>query len=549
MKVSELVARSLEEYGTARVYGLIGTSVLEMIDSLRGSKVRYISTRHEQVAVSMADAEGRVTGKPGVALVHGGPGFLNSLVSLANAHKDGSPMLLLAGSVKRRMRGMDSWLEVPESEMAMSIVKKAFRVDKGAEAGRTISAAFSLALSAPVGPTLVEVPEDVWGQEAGSSVAPLAPVAALPPPTDAVRSVKAAILNSKKPLIVAGGGINSAKGAEALESLLAWAEIPVVTTGNGRGALSEDNPLSLGRIGFGGGSAVADSALAGADLVLCLGCGLSDVSTYGFNMKPTGEVIVVDLDPLWNKKPVAYSMHVGCDASTFTQMLADEMTTYSQDEGWHETIRGERKSWDALLAEQLSREKKGFANPAAFLSELGKWLPRDTILTAGQGLHIVYAYSFLRVRSPASFLAATNMGSMGFVFPAALGAKVAFPEREVVAVMGDGEFMMTVQDLETAVRERIGVKLVVVNDNSYRVLLMRQKIQKMGRVFGTQHSNPDMVKLADAFGFEAILVDSNSRIPEAVKFLTRRSDLPIMAELKVDPEDLPPVNLQGSLMF
>lgn len=202
-----------------------------------------------------------------------------------------------------------------------------------------------------------------------------------------------------------------------------------------------------------------------------------------------------------------------------------------------------------VLREQLSRRKKGFVNAAVFLDSLNAVLPANAVIAAGQGLHILYSYAFMKVRSPASFLAATNMGSMGFVFPAVLGAKVTFPERGVVGVMGDGEFLMTVQDMETAVREKIGAKIVVVNDSSYRVLLMRQKLQKMGRVFGTVHRNPDIVELADSFGADAYSIDTEEKIPMAVKFLTARTEVPGIVELKVDPEDLPPLNLEGSLMF
>jgi len=167
----------------------------------------------------------------------------------------------------------------------------------------------------------------------------------------------------------------------------------------------------------------------------------------------------------------------------------------------------------------------------------------------GSGIHVLYTYAFVRVRSSRSFLQATNMGSMGFVFPAALGAKMVFPEREVMGIMGDGEFLMTMQDLETAVREKVGAKIVIVNDNSYRVLLMKQKTQKMGRVFGTTHTNPDVVRIAEAFGAEGLMVDSDDKVEEAVKFVTGKSDVPLLLELRVDPEDLPPLNLQGSLMF
>jgi acetolactate synthase-1/2/3 large subunit len=519
------------------------------MDALNASKIRYVSTRHEQVAVCMADAEGRVTGKPGVAFVHGGPGFLNSLVSLSNAYKDSSPVLPVAGAVKRRNVGLDSWLEVPQSEMAKSVVKASFRIGRGSDASKAVAEAYSIAASDPKGPVLVEVPEDVWTLDAGqkgsratSSTAPL-------PTNEEVEGVRDALALARKPLIVVGGGMNSARGAAALRSLLSRAEIPVATSGNGRGAIAEDDELCLGRIGFGGGNRGADAALQDADVGLCIGGGLSDVSTYGFNLKPREDVLVVDLDPLWDKKPLLYTSHFRCDAPSFAEALARVAKEGRLEGTWKEAIEKGRRDWTTLLREQLSRRKKGFVNPGLFLSSLDAAMPKDAIIGAGQGLHVLYAYAFMKVRSPASFLAATNMGSMGFVFPAILGAKLSFPQREVVGVMGDGEFMMTVQDMETAVRERIGVKIVVVNDSSYRVLLMRQKLQKMGRVFGTVHTNPDVVKLAESFGAQAQSIHSEERIGDAVAFLAARSDLPRIVELKVDQEDLPPLNLEGSLMF
>ena len=549
MKVSELLVGSLETYGVKRSYGLVGTSVLELMDALSTSKIRYVSTRHEQVAVSMADAEGRVTGFPGVAFVHGGPGFLNSIVSVTNAWKDGSPLLLVAGAVKRRMVGMDSWLEVPQSAMVSSVVKGAWRVERGQDASRTFAEAYSLAMSAPSGPVFVEVPEDVWGQEAGREIVPVSAKPAPEAGEGEVEKVVEALRSARKPLLVVGGGINNPRGSRALETLLRRFEVPAVTTGNGRGAVPDDHPLALGRIGFGGGNTVADGALTQADVVLCVGCGLSDVSTYGFNLTPRGEVYVVDLDPLWDSKPMPCVMHTACDASDFVSKLGEALPEKRLGDEWRALIEGGRASWNSMLSDGMSRSRAGFVNAGRFLQALDSALPADSILAAGQGLHILYAYAFMKVRICQSFLAATNMGSMGFGFPAALAAKVAYPDREVVAVLGDGEFLMTLQDMETAVRERIGVKIVVVNDNSYRVLLMRQKIQKMGRVFGTTHSNPDFVRMAEAFGAMGVAVDSDQRIEEAVRFAAKRSELPLVVDLRVDPEDLPPLNIQGSLMF
>ena len=547
MKVSELLVASFAEYGVRRAYGLIGTSILDFVDALRVSGIRYVSTRHEQVAEGMADAEGRVTGRPGVAVVHGGPGFLNSLVGLTNAWKDGSPMVLVAGAVKRRMVGMDSWLEVPQMDMVRSVVKGAWRVEKGAGAGQTFALAFSLAASAPTGPVYLEVPDDVWSQDAGNEV--VAPPMAK---TELVREeevhiVADALSRAARPLIVAGGGINSPGGSKALADVLSVAEVPLVSTGNGRGALAEDHPMSLGRIGF-GGLRVADAALAQADVVLCLGCGLSDVSTYGYNISPRGEVYAVNMDTLWERKPVPYAMHSQADASRFAERLAAVASVQMKGD-WRKRLEEDRKGWSGALNEAAGRRKDGYVNPAAFLSALDLALPRDAVLAAGQGLHQVYAYACLKVRSSRSFLAATNMGSMGFVFPAVLGAKMAYPAREVVGVMGDGEFMMTMPDMETAVREKIGAKIIVVNDNSNRVLVMRQKIQKMGRVFGTVHTNPDFAKVARDFGAGGMAIDSDDMIGEAVGFVMEQSDTPLLLELRVDPEDLPPVNVQGSLMF
>jgi acetolactate synthase I/II/III large subunit len=547
MRVSELLVSSLQSYGVLRAYGLIGTSVLELMDALSRGKIKYISTRHEQVAVSMADADGRVTGKPGVAFVHGGPGFLNSLVSLGNAWKDGSPMMLVAGAVKRRMVGMDSWLEVPQLSMASSMVKRGWRIDRASDAGRTFSEAYSLASEAPAGPVYIEVPEDLWTQEAGDVVAPRATAPRLPSEPDLQRAA-ASLSKAKRPLIVLGSGVNSPEGAKAAARLQGVMDAPFVSTSGGRGAIPEDHPLSMGRIGF-GGLRVADQLLSQSDVILCLGCGLSDVSTYGFNATPRGEVLAVNMDPIWDKKPVSYSLHSDSDAALFAQGLLGRLNQGRMSDEWGAQIESGKRAWAAALAESQGVRKAGFVNPARFLGVLDGSLSGDAILATGQGLHQVYAYALLKVRSARSFLASANMGAMGFVFPAALGAKAACPEREVVAVMGDGEFMMTMQDLETAVRERIGAKIVVVNDNSYRVLLMRQKIQKMGRIFGTRHTNPDLSRVAEDFGAKGMRVDSDERVEDAVRFLMEKSDTPRIVELVVDPEDLPPVNIQGSLMF
>ena len=546
MNVAEVVVACLKQLDVKRVYGLIGTSILDFIDALKDSGIRYVSTRHEQVAVSMADAEGRLTGAPGVAAVHGGPGFLNSLISVANAYKDTSPLLLISGAVKRRLAGLDSWLEVPQREIIRPIVKAAYRIDRPLEAAKVIADAYSVATSPPQGPVFVEVPEDVWSMpsELAKCEAKITPPPTVPP--DGVKQVVELLRRSRRPVILAGG-VNNAEGAALLLKVAERWRIPVAVTGNGRGAFPEDHPLFLGRAGFGGGNPVADQALLRADLVLAVGAGLSDTTTYGYNYVPRGDIVVVNLDPLAEKKPVPYTFRFYADAVDFLRKLASFDFQYGPAEEWFKEIEELRAGWNSLLQEALSRRYEGFVNPSKFFRQLDEALPRNFVMVGGQGMHIVYTFSFVRVRSERGYLAAFNLGAMGFAFPAALGAKLAAPERDVYAVVGDGEFMMTVQDLETAAREKIPVKIIVVNDNSYRVLYARQKAQKMGRIFGTLHTNPDFVKLAGAFGVEAMSISRDEDIPKAVKFVTEPG-LKLL-ELRISPEDFPPMNIDAALRF
>jgi acetolactate synthase-1/2/3 large subunit len=550
MNVGQAVVECLEKHGVRRAYGLIGTSILDLVDATKDSKIRYISTRHEQVAVSMADAEGRLTGDPGIAYIHGGPGFLNSLISVADAYKDSSPLIMIAGAVKRRLSGLDSWLEVPQLDMIKPIVKTALRIDRPVQVGKVIGEAYCAAMSPPKGPAFVEVPEDVWRLEGASTEdAGAAPKTAPTIGPGDTRKVAELLNRSTRPLIVVGAGLNHAEGAQILTSFVEKFRIPVVSTGNGRGVLPEDNPLSLGRVGFGGGNTIADSALEQADLVIALGAGISDVTTYGYNILPKGDVVVVDLDPLAMNKPVPYSMHLYGDAASFLEQLSKSEISHAPSNEWFQFIEKKRESWNTLLDGATAWNPEGCVNASKFFKALDTKLPRDVLITAGQGIHILYTYAFLKIKRYRSFLAATNLGAMGFAFPAALGAKVVQPEREVIAVLGDGEFLMTLQDLETAVREKIAAKIIVVNDSSYRVLLMRQKMQKMGRVFGTVHANPDMVKLGEAFDVPSMVVRDNAQVGAAIDFILARTEEPRILELKISQEDMPPFNMDASLKF
>ncbi|MEJ5187100.1 MAG: thiamine pyrophosphate-binding protein [Candidatus Geothermincolales bacterium] len=551
MDCAHVVAEALVAMGVPRVYGVCGTSNVAFLDALYDYRdlVRYISCRHEQVAASMADAEGRLTGRPGVALTHSGPGTLNALISVANAHKDCSPMILISGAVKRKLRGTDGMLEADHPGIFRSLCRAVLRIDRAEDAVGVMEEAYRRAVSGPRGPVLVEVPEDVWKEEAGEGVSfSFAREEPPPCPPELVDAVARRAKDASRPVILAGGGVAASGASSLLEELARRLWAPVITTGNGRGVVPEDHPLCLGRVGFGGGNTAADAALSEADLVLGVGCTLSDAVTYEYTLPVRGEVILVNVDPEAAKRSLyPVSTVVQADAGEFLRACLEQLGGWSppaRDEWWG-FLEGKRKEWKDLLRTSSCSDRVPLSG-GRVVSELARLLPPRRVITAGMGTHVLYAIDFLPCLEPFSYLSAANFGAMGFGMPAAMAAALVYPDRPVVAILGDGEFMMTLQDLETACREKIPVKILVMNDCMYRVLNLRQRLQFGGRVLGTCHGNPDFAVLARSFGAEGhTLREPGEIVPVLERMLA--SPNPVVVDVIIDPDDLPPTDLEATL--
>ena len=536
---------------SGRAYGIIGTSILPLLDSFaRLGKADFVTTRHEQAAVSAADAEGRVTGRPGVAIVHAGPGALNAALSLGIAYRDRAPLILFVGGVRRRLRGTSAWLEV-DLESALGPITKAYHtVTSPTGYWEILAEALNEATTTPRGPVVVEVPEDLWKSRTRvpKSLRELlsganGSVEGEQGSGDATRHVLDALTGSRKPLILACGEL--VQHAEfSQDSLLTLAEkidAFIVTSGNGRGACPEDHPRCLGRVGFGGGSIASDKALEESDLLIVFGNEFDDITTYAYTLLPEGEVIVVSQDPDVEKRPPYYTLLRANPLAVLDELAREAPRMEHPD--WRERINNLRTEWTSVLEDY--KKKGGPTGPGSFFDKLDKTLPRERIIAAGQGTHVLYTYAFMRVYKPRSFLAATNLGAMSYAFPAALGARLA-SGRQTVVVVGDGDFMMTVQELETMVRKRVPVGIVVINDNSYRVLYLKQLIQYQGRVYETLLGNPDFSKLAEAFGVAYVGIEDKDSMERAISLLADPSE-PVLVELRVEPDDLPPVNLEATL--
>lgn len=558
LTVSKLIAEALLLNDVKRIYGIIGTSIIDFIDTLYDyrEKINFITTRHEQVAVSAADGEARTTGKIGVAAVHAGPGFLNSLLALGISMRDKIPVLLISGGVRRRLKKTDAWLEVDQEALSKPLTNYYANITKPNETLPILTEAFKKLQGPPRGPVVIEVAEDLWKEEitvTEEDLKTLQPKNGEPekPPKEIIKEILERMSKAQKPLILISGEaaipnkLESALLLKLSEMLGAY----IIVSGNARGACPEDHPRCLGRVGFGGGSIVADGALEASDFLLVLGNEFDDITTYAYTLLPEGDIIVISLDPAVEKRPKYYE-HLKYDPLTFLKILyleAENSKYHQQKEAWDQLIMKLKKQWNTMLEEALSRKYEKTVNPSKFFKLLDERLPRNRIITGGQGTHILYAYDFIKIFKPGSFLAATNLGAMSYAFPAAIGAKLANPDNEVIAVVGDGEFMMTVHDLETIKRENIPIKIIVVNDNSYRVLYLRQLLQKSGRIYETLINNPDFVMLAESFGIKGIKIDNDNKIEEGINAIISSPDQSLLIELVIDPNDIPPFNIQQSL--
>ncbi len=546
----QVLARSLQSMGARRVYGIIGTSNLGFVDALYDVQetVRYISCRHEQVAASMADAEGRLTGRPGVALVHSGPGALNAMISTGNACKDCSPLIVISGTVKRRLEHSGGMLEMDHTRLFAPLCKGTYRINSASEVTDVFAEAYRACMSGARGPVLIEVPEDVWAERVEADVDRML-LSADPPPSVDDSDVTAALemlSGASLPLLLAGGGVAVSGSSERLTSFAERLQVPVATTGNGRGVISETHPLSLGRVGFGGGNLVADKALEKADALLCVGCGISDMTTYEYTL-PVGASDIMVVDISGQQAPQAPAARiVRCDAGEFLARALEKHTAPAPPRpAWEEIMAGPRATWQGLLAASLERGE-GRPAGAKVTRALANRLGDDAIICVGAGTHLLYATDFIPARRPLTFMSTVNFGSMGFGMAACMAAKLTFPERDSVAILGDGDFAMTMQDIETCVREGIGVKVFIMNDCQYRVLNIRQKLSYGGRILGTEHSNPDFAGLARSFGAVGLTLAEDGAVEEVVERALDEPG-PAFVDVLIDPEDIPPLNLEANL--
>jgi acetolactate synthase-1/2/3 large subunit len=538
------LVKALEAQGVEVIFGYPGGANLPIYDELARSPIRHVLARHEQGAAHMADGYSRSTGKTGVCLATSGPGATNLVTGLANAFMDSSALVAITGQVPRTMIGNDAFQEVDITGITIPITKHNYLVQEPYELPHVIEEAFYLAGSGRPGPVLIDVPRDVQQEEFAPNQAKHPQLEGYKPTVEGhpgqIRRAAALLKGAARPLIIAGGGVNLAAAVGELRLLAEKTDTPVVYTLMGKASFPNSHPLCLGLMGY-HGRVAANTALSEADVILAVGTRLGDRSTGPLDtFARQAKIIHVDVDPAEIGKNVPAFLPIVGDARGILGQLA-ELLPAAKRPVWLERLAA------AAGEHPLKGKMKGVSVPNALRVLQG--LVRDPLIVTDVGRHQIFTAHYFPVESPRSFVSSGGLGTMGFGLPAAMGAKVGNPARTVVAICGDGSFLMTCQELAAAVAENIPVVALVMNDCC---LGMVKQLQDA--FFGKRHEvcrfgrNVDFARLAQSMGAHGERVQEESAIAPAIRGALE-SGRPAVVELMLDdPANVYPMVTGASLL-
>ncbi|CAO1652786.1 acetolactate synthase large subunit [Salinibacterium sp. NSLL150] len=543
---SGAILRSLEKLGVKDVFGLPGGAIMPFYDELMASTaIRHILVRHEQGAGHAAEGYASSSGKLGVCIATSGPGATNLVTAIADAHMDSVPMLAITGQVFSTSMGTDAFQEVDISGITMPITKHSFLVTKPEDIPATIAAAYHIATTGRPGPVLVDVTKDCQQASAPFIWPPKVDLPGYRPVMKAhgkqVQAAAQMLAEAERPVFYVGGGVvRSGASAELLE-LATLVGAPIVTTLMARGAFPDSNELNLGMPGM-HGSVPAVLAIQESDLLISLGARFDDrVTGKPSEFAPLAKVIHVDIDPAEIGKIRAAEVPIVGDAKDviidLTAAFTDASVSTKPDyTAWWERLNSLRNQFPLGFTEP----DDGLLSPQYVIQRIGEITGPEGIFAAGVGQHQMWSAQFIKHERPNSWLNSGGAGTMGYGVPAAMGAKVANPDRPVWAIDGDGCFQMTNQELATCTINKIPIKVAIINNSSLGMVRQWQTLFYDGRHsftdLNTGHDTvmiPDFVKLADAYGCLAIRVTKKEEIDAAIQLALDTNDRPVVIDFVV----------------
>ena len=524
MTGAQAIIASLEAEGVDTIFGYPGGQAIKIYDALYDSKqIHHVLARHEQGATHMADGYARATGRVGVVLVTSGPGATNTVTGIATAYMDSVPMVVITGQVTRGVIGTDSFQESDIVGITMPVVKHSFLLQSTDDLTRTFREAFYIASTGRPGPVLIDIPSDLSGAEMVFHYPDSVNLPSYKPTYRGnARQVKQAaelIQKAKRPLLYAGGGIVTSHACAELTELAERMQIPVVTTLMGKGAMRCSNPLNLGPVGM-HGSKYANMAVTECDLLIAVGARFSDrVTGKVSEFAPHAKVIHIDIDPAEIGKIINPVVPIVGDAKVVLAAINERLAKADAqpiDRTWVDDVFSWRERWPFYTSD-FSDYPNAIA-PEVVLHKLSQKLdPEASIVTTEVGQHQMWAHQNIHREHARTFISSGGLGTMGFGFPAAIGAKIGCPESEVVCVAGDGSFQMNSQEMATAKINDVPIKVLIIDNRALGMVHQWQSLFYNKRYSFTELAdNPDFVKLADAYGWRARRVEKPEDVDAAL---------------------------------
>jgi acetolactate synthase I/II/III large subunit len=540
----EILIDQLAIHGVRHAFCVPGESYLAALDAFHDSEIALTVCRHESAAAIMAEAVGKVTGRPGICFVTRGPGATNASAGIHIARQDSSPMIVFVGQVGRHMREREAFQELDYRAVFGSIAKWTTEIDDPARIPELVSRAFHTACNGRPGPVVIALPEDMLTERvAVADASAFEPVEIWPGLTDMSRLQKL-LWAAKRPVVLAGGSRWSEAAVAALARFAERFALPVATTFRRQHLFDALHPCCAGDLGIGPNPKLL-ARVKGADLVLLIGGRMSEMPSQSYTLFeiPEPQMKLVHVHPGSEELGRVYHPHLAIQAAPTAFCSALEGLQPPNEIPW----KGEA---DIAHTDYLAWSDKATPVPGGVnLGEIMVWLrenlPTDSFLTNGAGNFAGWIHRFYRFRKFATHVGPTS-GSMGYGFPAALAMKILHPDRAVVCIAGDGDFLMTGQDFMTAVQYEIPVIVVIADNGLYGTIRMHQERDYPGRVVATQLKNPDFVAYAKAFGGFGVRVEKTGDFPAAFA-AARKSGQPSIIHLKIDPEAITPTATLASI--
>lgn len=552
LKGAEILINSLKEQGVDTIFGYPGGAVLPIYDVLYDSDIRHILTRHEQGAAHAADGYARATGKTGVCIATSGPGATNLVTGIATANMDSVPMVCFTGQVASHLLGRDAFQEADITGITLPITKHNYLVERTEDVARVVKEAFYVARTNRPGPVVVDLPKDIM--EKGIDYIPDSE------PTN-IRSYRVMkgfnsgqvvaavdlIQQARRPVIYAGGGVIISEAAEELRELAEKRKIPVTTTLMGMGAFPGNNYLSLGMLGM-HGTKYANYAVSESDLLIAVGVRFDDRVTGKIAaFAPHARIIHIDIDAAEIGKNVAVDLPIVGQVKEVLQAINQRLEGVQNLSEWHQSI----DRWKMEFPLRYRASTEGRIMPQHVIESIYDITKGDAIITTEVGQNQMWAAHYYKFKNPRTFLSSGGLGTMGYGFPAAIGAKIGRPDMTVIDIAGDGSIQMNIQELGTAMQYKIPVIVCILNNQYLGMVRQWQGLFYQGRYSHTDISlQPDFVKVAEAYGAVGMRVTETDQVKDALVEALKVEDRPVFIDFVVEREaDVYPMVAPGESLL